>query len=304
MNLRQLELFVAVADSGSFSRAAELTLRTQSTVSQQIAGLENECGLRLFDRTGRGVELTEGGRVLLTQARRVQAELAGLHRTMARFQGLEETLLTVGASTIPGTYLLPRLLPELLRRHPGIALTVVSGDSRQVLAQLGDGVSELAVVGNRSAQAGCDFTRLAPDLLVLVVGPGHRWRQQPSIPPAALLEEPLLLRESGSGSGQALLAALQAQGLDPAQLCIAARLGSSEAIKEVLLGGFGAAFLSELAVRREVARGELQIVPVAGLSVPRDFWVATRTGRSLSPAAAAFLALLQQAAAVAPANPG
>ena len=73
MNLRQLELFVAVAESGSFSRGAEQALRTQSTVSQQIAGLEGEFGLRLFDRTGRGVELTEGGRILLTQARRVLA---------------------------------------------------------------------------------------------------------------------------------------------------------------------------------------------------------------------------------------
>lgn len=120
MNLRQLELFVAVAESGSFSRGAENTMRTQSTVSQQIAALEAEFGLRLFDRTGRGVELTEGGRLLLEQARRVLTEMAALKQTMARFQGLEETLLTIGASNIPATYLVPRLLPELARCHPGL----------------------------------------------------------------------------------------------------------------------------------------------------------------------------------------
>lgn len=294
MNLRQLELFIAVADSGSFSRGAEATLRTQSTASQQIAALEVECGLQLLDRTSRGVELTDAGRLFQAQARRVLTEMTELQQTMARFQGLEETTLTIGASSIPGTYLVPGLLPELFRRHPGLTLHVLHNDSRAILERLATGTIELALIGSQAITADLDFTSVADDRLQLVVGPQHRWRQRTSIRLHELFDEPLLLRESGSGSGQTLLATLLAAGVDPEQLRIAGRLGSNEAIKESLAAGYGAAFLSERSVQREVARGELVLLPVEGLCVLRRLWLATRRGRVLSPAAAAFIALLKE----------
>jgi len=293
MNLRQLELFIAVADSGSFSRGAEATLRTQSTASQQIAALEAECGLQLLDRTRRGVELTDAGQVFLAQARRVLTEMTALQQIMARFQGLDATTLTIGASNIPGTYLVPRLLPELVRRHPGLTLNLVHNDSRAILERLATGAIELALVGSQAITADLDFSPVADDLLQMVVGPQHRWRQRTSIRLNELLDEPLLLRESGSGSGQTLFTALLAAGVGPEQLRVAARLGSNEAIKESLAAGYGAAFLSERSVLREVARGELVLIPVEGLRVVRRLWLATRSGRTLSPAATAFINLVK-----------
>lgn len=294
MNLRQLELFIAIAESGSFSRGAEKALLTQSTVSQHIASLESEVGLRLFDRTGRGAELTAAGQLFFAHARSVLAELATLRSSLASFSGLGDAPLCVGASNIPGTYLIPRLLPALAHRHPGIRLTLLGGASRTILDHLLKGEVELAVVGSHPDLPGCDFTSLAPDLLVLVVGPKHRWREATSITPQQLPEEALLFRESGSGSDLALCAALADLGLDPAGLRVAARLGSNEAIKESIAGGFGAAFLSESSIQREVAHGELVIVPVAGLNVTRHFWLVTRSQRTPSPAAAAFAALLRE----------
>jgi DNA-binding transcriptional LysR family regulator len=293
MNLRQLELFIAIAESGSFSRGAEQALLTQSTVSQHIASLESEVGLRLLDRTGRGAEVTAAGQLFLDHARSVLAELAALRASLASFSGLADAPLCVGASNIPGTYLIPRLLPELSRRHPGIRLTLLGGSSRAILDKLIRGEIELAVVGSHPDLPGCDFTPLAPDLLVLVVGPQHRW-QGTAITPPQLAEEALLLRESGSGSDLALRAALSELGLDPAGLRVAARLGSNEAIKESIAGGFGAAFLSESSIRREVARGELVVVPVTGLRVTRHLWLVTRSNRTPSPAAVAFAGLLQE----------
>lgn len=294
MNLRQLELFIAVAESGSFSRGAELSLLTQSTVSQHIASLENEVGLRLLDRSGRGAVLTAAGKIFLSHARSVITELTTLRSSLASFSGLADAPLCVGASNIPGTYLIPRLLPELARRHPGIRLTLLGGSSRAILERLLKSEIELAVIGSHLESPGCDFTPLQSDLLVLVVGAQHPWQTEKAMTPAQLLAEPLLLRESGSGSDLALRAALSEAGLDPTQLQVAARLGSNEAIKESIAGGFGAAFLSESSVQREVARGELTIIPVAGLQVSRHFWLVTRSGRTLSPAAAAFAALLRK----------
>jgi DNA-binding transcriptional LysR family regulator len=294
MNLRQFELFIAIAESGSFSRGAEKSFLTQSTVSQHIASLESEVGMRLFDRTGRGAELTAAGHLFFEHARSVLAELATLRSCMASFSGLEEASLCVGASNIPGTYLIPRLLPELARRHSGIRLTLLGGDSRAILDRLVSNEVELAVIGSHPDLPGCDFTPLAPDLLVLVVGPLHRWREEASIRPQQLLEEALLLRENGSGSDLALRSALSGIGLNPAELRVAARLGSNEAIKESIADGFGAAFLSESSIQREVARGELTVVPVVGLSVSRHLWLVTRSNRTPSPAALAFTALLRE----------
>lgn len=294
MQLRQLELFVAVAERGSFSRGAESALRTQSTVSQQIAALENEVGVRLFDRTGRGAELTAAGTLFLTQARRVLTELASLRATMEAFRGGRAISIALGASTIPATYLLPRLLKEIAARHPGLTLQLICADSSAIVERLVAGEFELAVVGDSFARSGCDFAPLGLDVLVLVVGVGHPWWSRACIDQSELMQMPLLLREGGSGSGRALEGALHAAGFDPAELTVAARLGSNEAIKEAVASGFGAAFLSQSSISREVARGELREVTVTGLEVKRRFWLARRSGRSLSPGAAALAALLQE----------
>jgi LysR family transcriptional regulator, low CO2-responsive transcriptional regulator len=292
MNLRQLEVFAAVAETGSFSRAAEEVLLTQSTVSQHVAALENQLGVKLFDRTGRGAELTEAGQLFRRHARQVLVACAELRETMARFCGLDGPELTVGASNIPANYLLPSLLPELAVRHSGIVLNVVAGDSREIIGRLLHGEFAVAVVGSRCPDQDVEFTPLLADTLRLVVGVGHPWRGRQLVELAELAGTPLLTREAGSGSGRAVEQALQTAGLPLPQLHIAARLGSNEAVKQAVMAGCGAAFLSALSVERELASGDLAVVTVAGLQVERRFWLALRRGRSLSPAADAFVRLL------------
>ncbi len=304
MNLRQLEIFVAIAEAGSFSRGAEASLLSQSTASQHIAALEGEVGLRLLDRSGRGARPTAAGELLLVQARRVLAEVDSLRQAMLGLQGLEAALLTIGASNIPATYLLPRVLPRLAARHPGITLTVVAGDSREILNHLAGGRIELAIVGSRFDDGNCDFTPLGHDRLVLIVGPQHPWRQLKSLPLDELATVPFIVRESGSGSQGAVAQALRAAGFEPQRLRVVARFGSNEAIKEAVSSGCGGAFVSELSVQREVARGELATVAVAGLAIRRQFWLATTSGRSLSPAAQAFIPFLAPAEAADMALPG
>ena len=292
MNLHQLEIFVAVAETGSFSRAAESVLLTQSTVSQHVAALENEVGVRLFDRTGRGAELTEAGQMFRQHVRQVLADCADLRQAMARFRGLEDPQLTIGASNIPANYLIPQLLPKLAARHPGITLNVVAGDSRETINRLLGGEVALAVVGERSGSDAAEYTPLVTDTLLLVVGRGHPWWARRSVERTDLEATPLITRELGSGSGSAVERALRQAGLDPEQLRISARLGSNEAVKQAVISGFGAAFLSSLSVSQELARGELAVVQVEGVTIERQFWLAVRRERTLSPAAQAFAKLM------------
>jgi len=294
MNLHRLEVFQAVAETGSFSRAAEKMFLTQSTVSQHIAGLEEELAVHLFDRTGRGAELTEGGKLLGEHVRRILVECADLNQSMARFRGLDDTLLTVGASNIPANYLIPQLLTVMGGRHPGVTLNVLTGDSRDMIGLLAAGEVALAVVGNRFEDDGVAYAPLTGDSLQLVIGAGHPWRGRLEVGLEELVATPMLVRESGSGSGRAVEAALQAAGLDIRRLQVIARLGSNEAIKQAVCRGTAAAFLSSLSVQRELQCGEMMALPVAGLSISRSFWLATRRGRTLSPATRAFATLLEE----------
>lgn len=294
MNLHRLEIFMAVAETGSFSRAAETMLLTQSTVSQHIATLETELGTRLFDRTGRGAELTEGGELFCRHARRVLVECFELRQAMAGFRGLEATVLSVGASNIPGNILIPGLLPTLNRRYPGISLNVMVGDSREVLGRLQRGEISLAIVGNHCDDEALTSVPLLGDTLLLVVGGSHPWRDRREVTLEELAETPLLMREIGSGSGRVTEEALKTAGFDLHRLRIAARLGSNEAVKQAVLGGAGAAFLSSLSIQRELTHGELTAVHVKDLIIGRRFWLATRRGRTLSPAAHACVALLTE----------
>ncbi len=292
MNFRQLELFIAISDTGSFSRGAEAVLLTQSTVSQHMAALENELGTELFDRLGRGVVLTAGGEKFLVHARRILAERDILRQSMASFQGLENTLLKIGASNIPANYLIPPVLPALKQKHPGITITMLTGDSREMIAFLEKAEIELAVVGSCLSTKKVEFFPLVADSLVLIVGSNHRWANRDSLSLAELISEPFVVREEGSGSGQALYDALSHRGLNPAELTVGARLGSNEAVLQAVAEGFGCAFVSELSVSRNLGAGELCKINLDGLTVDRQIWLANLKSRSLSPACQAFKEVL------------
>lgn len=292
MTLRQLELFVAVAETGSFSRGAETIHLTQSTVSQHILTLEDEVGTRLLDRDRNGAILTAGGQVFLQHARRILAERDLLLQSLAAFKGLEEVRLTIGASNIPANHLIPAVLQRLGQRYPGIALTMQSGDSREILEKLLAAEIELAIVGSRNVDKQIIFTPLAKDLLVLVVGPQHRWWQRETITLDELRSGCFVVREAGSGSELALRNELQRVGIDRQKLTVAARLGSNEAVCRTVAFGFGCAFVSQRSVQRELAAGELCRVAVIGMRVERQFWLAALRGRTPSPAALAVVDLL------------
>ena len=294
MNLRQLELFVAIVEAGSFSRGAEISLLTQSTVSQHIAALESEVDLKLLDRTGRGIILTRAGELFLRHARQILAECASLRKAMAEFRGVEHVELTIGASNIPANYLIPNILPDLTSEHPGIMLTMQSGDSREILDSLLSDAVELGIVGSHGTHRGVDYLPLASDLLVLAVSPQHPWSDRREITLEDLATRPMIVRERGSGSDQAVNSALLQANFDPARLQVAVRLGSNEAVRQAISKGFGAAILSEISIKQELSRGELVKVTIKDFSVRRQFWLVTRSRRTLSPAAQRFVEMMQK----------
>jgi len=292
MNLKQLEIFVAVAETGSFSKGAEAAFITQSTVSQHIGALENEFGIKLLDRTGRGALPTEGGKVLLRHARQLLNGAREVGEAMARFRGLDDATLTIGGSNIPGNYLIPAALPKLLRRFPGLKLTLLQGDSRDILSRIVNQEVEVGIVGSRFGEEGCTFIPICRDDIRLVVGQGHPWHGRKVAHLQELQGVEIILRESGSGTGDTVLEALRNAGLSLQDLTVRAWLGSNEAVKHAVAASVGVSFLSLMSVQKEVERGEIIPIAVEGLEISREFYLASRSGRELSPAATAFAGVM------------
>lgn len=294
MNIKQLEVFLAVAKTGSFSKGANVTFITQSTVSQHISALEREFALPLFDRTGKGALLTAAGKLLSGHAGRIVADLRAAELALHRFKRAEEAILKVGGSNIPADYMIPAALPRLLQLLPGLTTTVCQGDSRSILDKLLNEEVELCVVGSRFDLKGIEFSPLGQDVIRLVIHRNHPWSRRKAVPVDEIATEPLIFRESGSGTGKAVLEALEHAGIKSHSLKITAVLGSNEAIKQAVMRGFGISFVSELSVRQELERGDLVAVELQGLMVLRCFYLAFRAGRTLSPAAKVFVTVMEE----------
>ena len=290
LSIRQLEVFVALDDQGSFTRAARHLNLSQSTVSGHIADLERRLGVRLVDRDRGGVRPTAAGRALLRPARQVLQAERNARMAIESLSGLLSGTLVVGGSTTPSSYFLPAIFARFHARYPGIALQLVTGDSRDIADRVRSADVEVAVVGAPPGSDDLFSAKIGEDQMVLVVGPNHALAGKERIAPEELAEVYLVVREEGSGTRSAIDGALQELlGPGPFQrLRVACEVGSTEAVKAAVREGLGAAFTSNLAVHDELKSGALAAVRVDGFAVTRGFHLVTREESLLGPAAKAF----------------
>jgi DNA-binding transcriptional LysR family regulator len=293
MDLRQLEIFARVAALGSFSRAAEALGLSQPTVSEHIRGLESELGLRLLDRLGRGAVATRAGELLLEYALRMLALQREARQALAGFQGRMAGALPVGASTIPGEYLLPRLVGRFREKYPEITVSLLIADSATVIDWVASGRVEVGVAGARPPHRPVEYRELSLDEEVLVVPAGHRWQGRAEVSLAELAGEPMVVRERGSGTRAALEAALAEAGLELGRLRVVGEMGSTQAIKQAVKAGLGVSVVSAVAVEEEARSGSLWPLRIEGLRVTRAFHVVTHQERTRSPLAEAFRIFLE-----------
>lgn len=293
MDLRQLEIFIKVAEFGSFSKAAEALYLTQPTVSEHIRTLEDEVGVRLLDRLGRGAAVTRAGQLLLSYAQRILALSREARQALDGFQGRMSGELLIGASTIPGEYILPAMIGRFKEKYPDISITLLIGDSQAAIDWVAEGRAELGVVGARLSHRGVEYKELIPDEVVVVVPGAHPWHGRKQIMLEELRSEHLLLRERGSGTRAALEAALAEAGLDLGTFRVVGEMGSTQAIKQAVKAAVGVSLVSKRAVEEECKSGLLWCVRVKDLKVMRSFHLATHKERSRSPLAEAFRVFLE-----------
>jgi DNA-binding transcriptional LysR family regulator len=294
MDTKQLAAFCAVVERRSFSQAADQLGVTQPAVSLQIRSLEQRLGQQLLDRSGRRVELTEAGLRLYRSAQRLLALEQQMLAELGEEAGGEVTgRLEIGASTGPGGSVLPVLLGEFQRLHPQAHVALTVSDTQTVVEQVGRRELELGVVGAAGRHRGVTFEPFYRDEVVLAVPAGHR-RADKILSLEELKDEPLVLMQEGAGIRQMIDDELRELGLRLRDLNVQLELGLQESARAAVLGGFGATFISKIAIEGDLAAGTLAVARVEGLEPARDVQLVRATGRAETRVAQAFAAFARE----------
>lgn len=298
MDLRLLEIFCRVYKERSFSRAAKKIGLTQPTVSVHIAVLEEELGTPVFNRLGREIEPTEAGRFLYEQAEPLVSLKRNLIEKMATFLNRLEGSLMIGASSVPGEYLLPKLMTNFHAQHPGMKLRLRISDTADTIDDLRHGDIEIGVVGQELPDKDLLFEPFWSDSLVLLVPTTGPWQGRTEVSLRQLHELPLIVRETGSATRTSLERALALRNVKLADLNIVAEIGSMGGIREAVRAGGGASFVSQISIASDVqaATSRLARIPELGV-IARTYYIVASRKRVLTPLARAFLDYLRQVAA-------
>lgn len=293
MDTRQLAAFCAVVERRSFSQAAEQLGVTQPAVSLQIRSLEKRLGVQLLDRSGRRVEPTEAGQRLYRSAQRLLAVEEQLLAELGdEADGELAGRLEIGASSGPGGTVLPVVLCEFQRLHPGVHVALSVSDTQRVVEQVARRELELGVVGAQRRQRGVVFEPFFRDEVVLAVPRGHRFANR-SVSLAELRGEPLVLMQEGAGVRQVIDDELRAAGVRLRDLDAPLELGLQESARSAVVGGFGVTFISRSAIEADLAAGTVAIARVEGLEPSREIWLVRSSGRAETRVAQAFVAFAQ-----------
>jgi DNA-binding transcriptional LysR family regulator len=292
-DLRQLEIFGKVVDLGSFSKAADAVYLAQASVSERIANLERMVGVKLLDRLGRQVVPTKAGELLYKHA----VLLLDMKRTarleMEDFLGLKQGEIHMGGSTIPGEYILPKVIGNFNEKQPAISVVLTIADTSEIETRVFEGTLELGVIGSRGSHKSLRYQELWKDELVLAIPAKHRWARKGMISLGELLEEPFIMREVGSGTLKSMEDSLRdTESKAAGSLQVVARFGSSTAVKEGIKAGLGVSILSPRAIDTELKTGILKTLRVKGLPMQRSFYLVRDRRRIASPLCQAMIDFL------------
>ncbi|MCZ6539781.1 MAG: LysR family transcriptional regulator [Chloroflexi bacterium] len=291
MNIAELEALKAVAETGSFTRAANRLGMSQPGLSRQIQRLERELGTRLLERRGTGAILTDAGRESMNFAIRTISDFEAL---VSRF-GPDPAALTgvirIVASTTPAEYLIPALVAEFTQDHTGISVEVIVTDSAQVARTLGDRQADIGLTGMPSTSVGFTAVPMARDEVVLAVSKEHRFADQQSITIDQLRDENIIEREGGSGTWQTVVQALSSAGIELPEHKVSMTLGSTQAVVAAVAQNLGIGFVTVHATDNH--RDNVTAVRIEGLSLERDLNLVFETGRVRGRHTQAFIDFVQ-----------
>jgi len=288
-DLKQLRSYLEVLDQNSFTKASRNLKIGQATISHHISQLEKSIGARLIIRTSKEFSVTREGEVFRGFCEQVFQNVESLRQEIGR--GDTGGLTRISASTIPATYILPRIIASVREKNPDYYYRMDTSDSREVIEMVKDRTAEIGITGRIIRNRTLEFMEIGSDSVVLIGG-----RDSPvSVSISDIPMLPLVSREPGSGTREACEQELNRHGIRPSDLDIVFECSSTETVRESVEAGQGYAFISDMAIGKSRHGKGLKVIDVEGFEIMRKFYLVHLKSRYLSgPARAIIEALTQQ----------
>jgi DNA-binding transcriptional LysR family regulator len=294
MDDHKLKVFCIVAETKSFSRASEIIRLTQPAVSLQIQALEEMYGTKLFNRSGCVITLTKAGEMLYKYAKEINSLYAAAEKEIGGVTGLVKGVISVGASSTIGNYILPSVVADFRRKYPKVGVHIHVANTKGVVEFLNAGSVDIGLVEGDVNKQKLVMEKLIPDDLVFIMSPFHHLAKKSTISVMELAKEPLILREEGSGTRQMIEKYLSKHGISQQQLKISLIMGSTESIKGAVEEGLGTAIMSRWAVRKELKYGSLKSAVFKEDKFVRDFSLLVKKSQEHSHTVEQFMAFIRR----------
>ncbi|MDO5410311.1 MAG: selenium metabolism-associated LysR family transcriptional regulator [Lachnospiraceae bacterium] len=293
MEFKQLEAFVAAVDYNSFSEAAKHLYLTQPTISAHISTLEKELNSKLIIRTTKKMELTFRGQQFYECAVNI---LNMRNNIIHEFTGGIQKIISLGASTIPSTYILPDILGSFSKEVPEVIFNIWQSDSKKVIDKVLDGTIDFGLTGTTSNEENCIFIPFCKDELTIAAPANAHFKklQTEQADLETLLKEPVILRENGSGTQKEIDRFLSDNQINLSRLQIVARMNDLESIKHSVLNGLGISILSTRSIQDLAAAGKLLEFPLKDTGHSRNLYIVYNKHRILKPHVAQLIHFIQK----------
>ncbi|MEK7271946.1 MAG: selenium metabolism-associated LysR family transcriptional regulator [Nitrospirota bacterium] len=294
MDDHKLKVFCTVAETKSFSKASEIIRLTQPAVSLQIQALEEIYGTKLFNRSGCIITLTPAGEVLYKYAKEINTLYTAAEKELGAFTGQVKGVVTIGASSTIGNYVLPAVIAEFRKKYPKVAVHLVTANTKTIVDYLNAGGIDIALVEGEVKKQKLIVEKLIPDEMVLIMHPLHPWARKSNVSIFDVAKEPFIFREEGSGTRQMIEKYLIKHGISPQSIKIVFIMGSTESIKSAVEEGLGVSIVSKWAAKKEIRYGTLKTASLKEDRFMRDFSLLYRKAKDTSFTLDKFLTFLKK----------
>ena len=288
MNLDQLHTFYTVAKHLSFSLAAEELFMTQPAVSLHVKALERRLKVKLFERAGNKLFLTEAGEVVLEHTLPILAAREEMGRRVAELRGSPTSRISLGANTTGGMYIIPHIVQAFREAYPEAEATLHVETTNRICERVMQNMIDVAVVTGPLEDKRFVIQDLFEDELLLIVSPSHPFASRPSVPLSKVADQPFILPEPGSRTRLLVEQTLRSEGLN---LRVTMQLPGTEAVKKAVESNLGVAMVSKYSIQRELYLGVLKTVAIEGFSLHRPIHILYRKGKHLPPLGRRFLSI-------------
>jgi DNA-binding transcriptional LysR family regulator len=294
MEFRELKTFCVVVEQESFSKAGQAVHLSQPTVSLHIKALEDELNVKLFDRLDRKVILTAAGQILYQYAKEILARIDHVKAALCESSGQKVYgKITIGAGVTIGEGTMPQSLGLFKKKYPLIEISLKILDTSAIIKQMLSYKLDMGIIGANIHHNNLTLEKFTADSLILIVHPSHPFAARKEITLLELFEEPIIVREDGSGTRMSICNEFNKRGLNESDMNVIMELGSTGAIKQAVLANYGVAFVNQQAVQNELKSGLLKKVPVKDFDLKKEFYLVLHQKKTKSKILETFLRFLE-----------